>query len=398
MKNKFKKIFLLENLVYGVILLLPLYLVKIKFLFWPSNWLEILIGLTLIGWWFKKRKNFNLKFFLKNYQKYIIAISLIAGGFFLSVWASNDAIKSLGAIKGWFLAPLLFILIAGDIIGKKKIKNIFQAYFFSAFIVSIIALGYLILQKLTYDRRLEAFFNSPNYLAMYLAPALAGIIIKLILETKRKNKLMSIYLIVPILVAFYWTFSYSAWLAVGLAILAVLTLKFKHNKKKIVASIIIILAGFLLIFSSQLNNKKFIALVDFNNRSSVASRVIIWRVTWRAIEDHWFLGIGMNNFQTTYLSYQKEFPPYLEWAVPHPHNLYLAFWLSGGILSLIGFFMFLFFWFQNIFQKLKKDNQILFWMTLGLMLVILFHGFVDTTYFKNDLAIIFWMNLLVCIK
>ena len=26
--------------------------------------------------------------------------------------------------------------------------------------------------------------------------------------------------------------------------------------------------------------------------------------------------------------YQKHFPPYLEWAVPQPHNLYLAFWLQ----------------------------------------------------------------------
>lgn len=33
--------------------------------------------------------------------------------------------------------------------------------------------------------------------------------------------------------------------------------------------------------------------------------------------------------------------------------------------------------------------------SLGIMFYFLLHGLVDTTYFKNDLAVIFWLNFMM---
>ena len=116
---------------------------------------------------------------------------------------------------------------------------------------------------------------------------------------------------------------------------------------------------------------------------------MIWRSAGRLIEDNWLWGIGAGNFQEKYLVYQKYFTPYLEWAVPHPHSLYLSIWLYGGALGLAGFVGLIFFWFRS-FWRLQKNPNLRF-IGLGIMFYILLHGIVDTTYFKNDLAVVFWL-------
>ena len=122
---------------------------------------------------------------------------------------------------------------------------------------------------------------------------------------------------------------------------------------------------------------------------------MIWQASKKMIENNFVFGIGPGNFQKTYLEYQKFYPPYLEWAVPHPNNLYLAWWLYGGILGVVGFLGLVFFFLRDVLEKSKKEPRQVLFVALGIMLVILSHGIFDTTYFKNDLAIIFWLNFLV---
>jgi O-antigen ligase len=206
----------------------------------------------------------------------------------------------------------------------------------------------------------------------------------------QKKYLFILFSLGIILVAFYFTYSYSAWLSV----LLIFNWIFLHEKKNYFKKIFFLGTLITLLFFSQLSNNKFSALITFNPRSSLASRIIIWRSALKIIQHNWLIGIGPGNFQKAYLNYQKFYPPYLEWAVPHPQNLYLALWLSSGLIGLSGFFMLLFYWFKDIFLKFKKTHLNIFLITISLILVTLIHGLVDTTYFKNDLAIIFWLNFL----
>ena len=141
-------------------------------------------------------------------------------------------------------------------------------------------------------------------------------------------------------------------------------------------------------------SQKFQTFLD-SPRSSLESRLMIWQSAWTIIKDHSLIGIGPGMFQKYYLDYQAKFPPYLEWAVPQPHNIFLAFWLQTGLLGLIGFIWLLFRFFESVTpnrsdtpQKISKKLSL---VLMAAMIYILIHGLVDTPYWKNDLSIIFWL-------
>lgn len=391
-----KKIFNFENLVYLTIILLPAYAAKLNIFGISSNVLEMLIFLIFILWFLANRKKFfedvsRSVFSVKN-RKLSFSILIIFFGLSLSTLANKNYAAGLGIIKGWFIFPLLLVFLISQIFKRDKIVNVFGALYVSSFLVSLVAIGYLFSGSLTYDGRLEAFFNSPNYLAMYLAPGLLILAQVKNLKFKVQNSSLwsrSFFIIsgLAILVAFYFTFSYAAWLAAisSLFITEVIRRRYFSRKMFLIVFILFIFSVF------QLKTVKFNDLANYDPRSSLASRMMIWQSAGKILEDNWFLGIGPGNFQEKYLEYQKYYPPYLEWAVPHPHNLYLAFWLYGGIFGFAGFVFLLVFWLKNI---IKKNDSAVNVVVLSIFLYILIHGIFDTTYFKNDLAIIFWINFL----
>ena len=71
----------------------------------------------------------------------------------------------------------------------------------------------------------------------------------------------------------------------------------------------------------------------------------------------------------------------MEWNIPHPHNIFFAFWLNAGLLGLIALFIFIVFTHRRFTYPL-----IAFW---GLLI----HGLFDTPFWKNDLSMIFWLIL-----
>lgn len=375
-----RKIFNLENLIYLTIFALPGYLLRFDF----TNGLDILILTCAISWIIFYREKIDYKLFFAKYQAIIISTGLIFLGLIISVLLNKNYIAGFGIIKSWFLLPILFSMVIGSVIKEEKIKNIFLAYYLSAFSVALISLGYYIFGAMTFDGRLQGFFNSPNYLAMYLAPAVF-VGFALFYETKLKRKFLVFISVVVILFPLYLTYSYASWLALLGAIIFVFALEKKTSWKNWLAVLLIL----VVLFFSQIGKNKLVDLVEFNNRSSLASRIMIWRSAEKMLENNALFGIGAGNFQTKYLEYQKYFPPYLEWTAPHPHNLYLAFWLYGGIFALAGFLALVYFWFSRILRS-QKNSQLKL-IGLGIMCYILFHGLVDTTYFKNDLAVVFWL-------
>lgn len=335
--------------------------------------------------------NFNaLKFNLE--KKFIFTGGMIAGGFIISIILNNNYLSGLGILKGWVVLPMLFALATRSILGEEKIKNTYTAYYFSAATVAFAGMAYLFLEKLTFDGRLQAFFNSPNYLAMYLAPAIiVGVLSRDNFQYKFnfldfRNSLYAISLAL-ILTVFYLTYSYAAWLAAigSMAIVEIIKNKRKINLKKALIFAVLVF-GIIL---SQWNTQKFTELKSFSERSSFQSRLMIWKSSVEILKNNFLFGIGPGNFQEKYLEYQDKFPPYLEWAVPHPHNIGLAFWLYSGLIGLVGFLALIILWFKKI---LSAENEMKY-MALGIICYVLLHGLIDTTYFKNDLAIVFWLNI-----
>lgn len=381
-----KKIISLENLIYVTIIFLPSYLWKITIFGFPSNALEILISADFFIWFvFYAKKKREKVFFKKKTKKLFLAGGAIFGGLIVSMLVNRNYLVGLGIIKAWFIFPIIFLGLVTSVIDFDRRKNSLIAYFYSAFFVAIISLGYFFRGKMTYDFRLAGIFNSPNYLAMYLAPAFFVAYYLIWPKTRRCFRIILVGLILVLFGAIYLTYSYAAWLALFLAFLVL----FVMEKKAFLGKVFLAFLMIISLFFFQQGKAKFIDLLKDNLRSSSASRLMIWRSAEKILKENWFWGIGAGNFEKKYLEYQKYFSAYLEWAVPHPHNLYFAFWLYSGIFGFLGFIFLLIFWFMSI--SINQKNSELKLAGMGIMLYILFHGVVDTTYFKNDLAIIFWL-------
>jgi O-antigen ligase len=377
--NGVKKIVKLENLILFSIVALPLYLVKLDFFGVPANVLDIL-QLATVSWWIweiKSRSKYLWKVFLEGRSLFMPA-GLIFLGLIASILVNGNYLDGAGVLKSWFVLPFLFSLAATDVF-RGRIAHLFKALYLSTAVTSFIALAYYVFGQVTYDGRLEAFFNSPNYLGMYLAP---GIIIGTFFF-KENKKIFGISL-AAIIIAFYLTQSYAAWIAVAGALCLSAFFLSKERKKILCGALAIVL---IFVFY-QLGTKKWDNVVSLKERSSFSSRIMIWKAAEHIIKDNFVWGIGPENFQEKYLEYQKFYPPYLEWAVPHPHSVYLAFWVETGLVGLIGFLWLVISWFKKILQAENDGMKV---VLFGIMAYFLLHGLVDTTYFKNDLAAVFWL-------
>lgn len=366
-------------MIFFILLLLPFYLVRFSVFGFKTNVLDILLMLLAIYSLFNFRSSLftNIKI-----KKLLLPIALIIVGVSLATINSEDIFRSLGILKSYFILPVLFFFAAANIIKTDKQKEwALKAWFGGGFIVALIGIFYWLIGELTYDGRLQAFFESPNQLAMFLAPTfIIGIYF-----IAAKNSFAvhaSAGITVMIGTVIFLTKSLGAVLAIFIALLFYL---YKKPSKKNVAIAVISVIIIILFFISA--NKQI-----FSERSSLSSRVMIWQSAGAILKDNWLQGIGPSTFQNKYLEYQKYFPPYLEWSSPQPHNIFLAFWLQTGLVGFIGFLWLIFIFFKNVWNN-KNDN--VFFLAGILMIYTLMHGLIDTTYWKNDLAIMFWAIILL---
>ncbi|EKE20842.1 MAG: hypothetical protein ACD_7C00461G0002 [uncultured bacterium] len=377
-----------KNLIYFTLFFSPAYLIRFSIFKIPLNLLDILILLTM-GIWIYENNLHLLEKIKKSLRKIIFIlppIALILLGLFISALLNNNLLRELGIIKSWFILPIIFGFITFVEIKKNlEFDKILNAIFFSSSFISIISLLYLTLGQSTYDGRINAFYLSPNHLAMIIAPGFLIGCWKLVTK-KNINYYLIIYLVLMALSLFY-THSYATWISIFFSIFVI----FISARKKYLLILIIVI---LFFFSLEYNSDKFKNIFNYSASSSLKSRLVIWQVSEKIIFDNWLWGIGAGNFQEKYLSYQKYFTPYPQWAVPQPHNIFLAFWLQTGLIGLIGFLYLIIAWSLKTIKilTLSKDSteKNLSLILLAIIFSMLITGLFDTPYWKNDLSLIFW--------
>ncbi|MDP3794237.1 MAG: O-antigen ligase family protein, partial [Candidatus Uhrbacteria bacterium] len=120
-------------------------------------------------------------------------------------------------------------------------------------------------------------------------------------------------------------------------------------------------------------------------------RLFQWRETRQMLYDHWFFGSGLGGYPTVFKPYHKATAIEI---FQYPHNILLNFWSETGLLGVIVFGWIVITWMRRA-QSMSYELRV---TSYAVMFAILIHGLVDVPYFKNDLAIIFWMLIfLTCI-
>lgn len=387
-------IFLLFPLAHLSVFGLSLYLSELPLL------LAVIILLkerSIIGFFrdFRELAGENKWFFLSA-GLFLVAIVLSA---FLNPYETS----TFGRLKSFYVIPfLLALLVFIRVRTKGEWRWIMQNWLWGVMAAALAALIAGLEGLFLYDGRLAGPYQSANYLALLVAPGVPLSVFFIATARRAREMVVGALGLLLCLGVLVLTRSYAAWLAVSLAVLisGVLIFVKKRNFRSLFFILLIPAAIFLSFLSFEQGSEKWEQLISLDERSSFASRIMIWRTGLDIARDHFFFGIGTARFQTVYLEYQERYTPYLEWAVPTPHNLSLHFLLEGGIFALagwIGALVAVLFSFLDWWRKSKQDNSAVSepLLAASLTLFYLIYGLVDTPYMKNDLVLAAWGSIVL---
>jgi O-antigen ligase len=427
----------LDYAIYLLIAALPTYLIRFSIFGIPSTLLEVMILITFAVWFFKswlpsykERKKNNTTRIPYPFSREIIALIILS---FISVGVSGFTTSALGIWKAYFFEPILiFILVMNICRDKKQAEKILWSFLLSAFAVSIVAIYQKITGKFIPNefwanaatRRVVSFFGYPNAVGLYLAP-LIPLFLGWFFSSPRRTtiiktlkKLLIIAVIVASLAAIYFARSEGALIGI---VVSLLVFGLFAGKKQRVATLglMIIVIGGVFFFAPT---KNFVLTKLTLHDLSGQIREQQWKETFQALKGAKIItGAGLANYQATVAPYHQagiffnsdnisNFDA-VTWASStlrikywqpveiylYPHNIFLNFWSEIGLLGALVFIWLMFkaaLIAYKTFRYLNKDNSPERYLALGLMgslICIFIHGLVDVPYFKNDLAVMFWI-------
>jgi len=446
--------FRLKLAVALMIFALPSYLVRFKVFGVPFTFLELMILIAFGVWLWEDRGRVmeNIRKRIKYSQKQERAEKLIRYPFdaeiiilllvsFASIVVAGFSDSALGVWKAYFFEPVLVYILILNVFRKSDQKDI-DKYFvlpliLSALVVSIFA----IYQKITGSfitndfwaaeetRRVTSFFEYPNAVGLYLGSLVLLMTGWLVAEVKKikltkeeffKKDNLKIYLtgltIILSCLSIYFAKSEGALLAVAL-VLIIFGL-FVGKKFRYVTVALVVLLSLFIFVNPQIRDKVAgkIMLRDLSGEI----RKQQWRETWQlltASKSNFVLGVGLSNYQASVAPYHQEgiffnkdndddfrrkivifdekykaehWQPVETYM--YPHDIFLNFWVELGFFGMILFIYLFGKFFYISFLMYKKTDQKYFILGIsGAMLVLVIHGLVDVPYFKNDLAVIFWL-------
>jgi len=417
-------------------LLFPLYLIRLDILGMPLYFIEGLIVISAIPVFYKLlkgdheilEKNTVSKIlylakspflakrrpFLEFIKSPFLPITLfVMGALIGAAIVPNESYQhALGILKSWVIIPLIyFFILYRTIKTKEDLQFVLYSYVASAFFMSLMALFQAVSgHYITIDSRASGPFESANYLAMYIAPALvfAGVrVLQTFIHGSAESAIYLSGIVSIIFVALILTQSYGGVLGVFVTVffyiiyerLSVRDSKSSIFLTKLIAFVcVVVVLGTVLV--ATLNIEKFQNLVKFNEHTSIGTRLEIWEVGAKLIIQSPLLGVGLGEYENAYTQKATELlghAPY-EPIRLHSHNLYMETWINAGIIGIVAFLWIVVLAFVHAKKTAillsAESRQIM--VAASMMLVyILLHGFIDIPFWKNDLALVFWMIMAV---
>lgn len=391
------------------ILSLPTYLIRFHIGGFPSTMLELGFAALALGWVgrYAKIDCKNIAETAKKYPLFFVLLTIFFLSSVVGVLVSGEVVPALGIWRAYFLEPIaLFLILLGrrdsftkdDIIWMLGLSTLSITY-------------YSIWQSQTGEgiatkewaaaatRRVTAFFTSPNSVALYIVPP-AVLLINLVYEKmqnwknildvrKRKRSTLQILMLISMVLlsvlALLFTKSDGGVVALGVAL--VILLYFWGYKKTAGAAVLLAIIAIVTV-------PKVHEALLFQNKSG-ENRFKLWGFTWDYVSEspqHFLFGAGVRQFHEKIQKPRNDFKT-LE-AHIYPHNLFLNFWSEigfFGMLSLVGVlgYMYVVSW------KLLTTDRLGAAGCIASLTVLVVHGLVDVPYFKNDLAFLWWVIMLL---
>ncbi|MFA6908861.1 MAG: O-antigen ligase family protein [Patescibacteria group bacterium] len=378
-----------------LLFLLPAYQFRFT-LFIPSTYLEVMIVICLAVWavqitvrhqWRETRWPW----------RWLICAFAVAGA--VAVAVSPNIRNALGLYKAYVIEPVLFFIVVVNVMKTPAHwKKIFFALGSSVVIIGLAALfqqadilpgagSYL----LEHPPRSTSLFEFPTAVGKYVAPILAVFLSLLLVKTKsvgrgmwHSGNVMYIGVIGFGIMALMLSVSRGALIGVGAALVFVSF--FSRWRKWLLIGIASIAVLCLVI---PVTRHELVSIVNIQDTSADV-HVVMWKGTLRMIADRPIFGAGLAGFPELYEQYKEA--SHVEF-FPNPDHLFLTLWVEMGLLGLAVFLWIIVKWLRTGVFVVKSQYAEYRPYAVGVMaalVAVITHGFFDTPYFKNDLAVMFW--------
>ncbi len=360
--------------VLALLVLLPTYLIRFSIVGIPLN----LLDLIACGGFIYCLIHYHGLKLQRGFRWSAITLLLIG---VIAILVSNHKMDAFGIYKSYLVVPMMIGAMIQT--ARPKWQAVVQALGCSLFFVSSIAM----IQWLTgygvpapwnmggIDVRMTSIYDYPNAVGLIAAPIVALSLAWIIHE--RSNRLFHAVVAVFGCLAIGLSQSDGAILAVGAAI-GVSLLFTKYRTWVITAAVGLVLLVLLIPATRQ--------KILFQDTSGEV-RLALWQGTINLLKDRPVQGAGLANFPDVYAEYKLD--RHVELLL-YPHNLFLDFWVEFGLLGAMWITVVLLRFFWNALHNRQHAHTV---VLLTGMVAMVTYGLVDVPYFKNDLAVLFWVLL-----
>lgn len=362
---------------------LPAYLLRTELAGIPFTLLELML-LTFAGAWILKHRHLPITR-LKPFFQLTLALLIIAS--IISVIIAIDTNAALGVWKAYFIEPILLGSIVMSMLeeGEVKSKHLFQAFRIAAIVISIVGIiqwitGAGIPAPWDIERRITSVFDYPNAVGLFLGPIVV-ISVLLATQTKKRNQILWIATASLSFLTLILAQSEAAIVAVIATLIIAGLISVRTRKFAIGATI-----GLLVLVLTIPPLSQKLTLQDYSG----GVRLSQWSETTELLKNNWLFGVGLSGYPTHLEPYHDA--THFE-IFQYPHNIILNVWVELGLLGLlsVGFIGVLL---LRALQTKPTSSQLIAILALT---EITIHGLVDVPYFKNDLAILTWLLIIIAL-
>jgi len=366
---------------------LPVYAARWSYGPLPTTLLENLVLATIALYLVARWREGRLR---PHRTGYDIAIALLLLSGLISVFVANDHRAALGLYRAYFIEPIALFYVASDLLSKRRdFRTLLVGLGLgtSVFaVLNVVAFAAAALQNtIHFGAPPSAIYTSSNSVAMFLEPPMAFAVALVLFSDERRDRLMALIWALVLAVALALTFSRGGFLA--LAVFAVLTLvNVRPDVRRPllvigVAAAALVLITVVVASTTPLMKSRF-SYVALNYTLQTRSAIFI--ATFDMIAANPLLGVGLG-------AYVYKLHNFIE---IYPHNLYLTLWVELGLLGLLAFLYVFVKMFVSAWRALPLASgfeRALLWGVVGTVVMWAIHGLVDSPYWKNDMAVEFWL-------
>ena len=372
---------LLENLVLATIALYLLATIRALLILAVSAARDTAIRALLAGW---------------SRTPYGIGIALLLLSGLISVVVAKDHRAALGLYRAYFIEPVVLFYVASDLLRRRAdFRTLLLGLGIGTSIFAV--MNIVVFAAAAFQNTIHfgappsAIYTSSNAVAMFLEPPAAFAIGLVLFAEERRDRLMTLAWALILAVAFVLTFSRGGYLA--LAIFGVLTvIKVRPDLRRPLLVVGIVAAAAVLLTvvvasTTPLMKTRF-SYVALNY--TLQTRAAIFTATLGIIATHPILGIGLGG----YVYNLHGFPEI------YPHDVYMTFWVELGLLGLLAFLYIFVRLGVSAWRALSLASgfeKALLWGVVGTVVTWAVHGIVDSPYWKNDMAVEFWLVMAIAV-